>query len=60
MLGKGSFLALVESFLYAQKFLVDDAEGFERAFQAADKSTLIVVLANEDIAEVLPRPAETP
>jgi phosphonopyruvate decarboxylase len=59
MMSRDSFLAMVESFPYAQKFLVDDAEGFVRAWRSANKSTLIVVLANEDVAKVLPRPAET-
>lgn len=59
MMNRDNFLAMVESFPYAQKFLVDDAEGFGRAYRSANQSTLIVVLANENVAKVLPRPVES-
>jgi len=58
MISKDNFLALVESFPYAQKFLVDDEEGFGRAYRSANKSTLIVVLANEKVPKDIPRPSE--
>lgn len=60
MIERDSFLALAEGLPYRQKFLVDSAEGLERACQSAGGNALIVVAVNDSVRKHLPRPTESP
>ncbi|KAM0318098.1 hypothetical protein ACHAPQ_010799 [Fusarium lateritium] len=55
-----NLLALAGSLPYKQKYFVDSAEGLIQAFEWAEKSTLIVVVVNQDVSKNLPRPSEHP
>ncbi len=59
MIARDSFISLANALPYKQKFFVDDAEGLERACEAAGAGSLIVVVVNDDVQKSLPRPTET-
>ena len=58
-ISKENFLAMAEGLPYQQKYFVDTAEGLKKACESASKSTLIIVVVNDSVSKILPRPSES-
>ncbi|KAH9898825.1 putative phosphonopyruvate decarboxylase [Xylariomycetidae sp. FL2044] len=55
-----TLLCLAGSLPYKKKVFVDTAEGLVQACQWAEGGTLIVVVVNQSVRKILPRPSEHP
>lgn len=56
---KSDFLSLVSGLPYRQKYFVNNEEALQKALQSASENAVIVVVVNDQVRKVLPRPSET-
>lgn len=57
---RGNLVSLARGLPYGQKFLVDDLESLQKAYQASHGSTLIIIAVNDSAKSGLPAPTESP